>query len=217
MSNPILRGVLFFAAFVVGFIVVREFKIQWFESREWQGAGERAADKIEQEIKSAQTDANLDKSATEILMDKARSDIAEVMSSAKSTKEKLVATSNIFFGAYFMNTRARPQHCATLGVEIKSFTISYEDVHRELFLSAEAVQVIDFKDHGKHYDIDKFYQLLAPVMKKITSQDMRDTAAALNMTEESLCHSFEQNSADWAKAMDIRKSAPEIAQLLLRP
>jgi hypothetical protein len=90
-------------------------------------------------------------------------------------------------------------------------------MHRELFFSAEAMQVIDFKDHGKHYDIDKLYQALVPALQKFTAQDMRDAAASLNMTEKNLCRSFEQNSADWVKAMDYRKIAPEIAQLLLRP
>lgn len=216
MSKSVLGRVLFVVALVITFVVAREFKTQWFESRAMQEAGERATDKTEQEIKSAQTDATLNKSATEILVDKAYRSAAAAVSSAKSTKEKLVSASDFFFGAYFLNTRTRAQHCASLGVQIKSFTIAYEEVHRELFVSAESIQVIDFKEHGRHYDIDKFYQLVAPSSTKFIAQEMRDVAAALNMSERDLCQSFEQNSADWVKEMDYRKRAPEIAQLLLQ-
>ncbi len=216
MSKSVLGRVLFFVAFVIAFVVVKEFKIQWFESTAMQEAVERATDRTEQEIKSAETLATLDRSATEVLVDNAHRSAATALSSAKSTKDKLVAASNFFFGAYFLNIRTRAQHCATLGVEIKSFTIAYEEVHRELFVSAETIQVIDFQEHDRHYDIDKLYQLVAPSSKKFIAQEMRDVAVSLNMTEKDLCQSFEQNSTAWVKEMDYRKRAPEIAQLLLQ-
>lgn len=216
MSKSVLGSLLVVAVAVIAFIGVKELKVYWFQSTSEQKAKERVTEKVDQEIRSAQSRASAEKSATEVLVEQSRKNIANTLSSASTQKQKLVAASDIFFGAYFLNTRARAEYCATLGVPISTFVNTYKQLHQQLFVSAEAIQIVDFHEHGRKYDIEKFYQLLAPAAKKFVIQDMKDSASSLGMSEKDLCHEFNNNAVSWVKMMDIRTRAPEVSRLLLQ-
>jgi hypothetical protein len=167
------------------------------------------------QIKLAQGNATPNKSATEIIVDKARTDVTTTLDAAKTDKEKRIAASNFFFGAYFLNTRTRAEYCASRGIKIDRFVTAYEQQNRDLFVSAEKYQIEDLRDHGYAYDIDQLYKMMLPSLQKYLAQDMKDIASVMKISESEVCQSLEQNAAMWADNMDYRKRVPDGAQLLL--
>ena len=180
-----------------------------------QKASQAASREIDQRIQTAQREATPDKSATEILMQQSQDDVATELKGLATDKEKRVAASNMFFGAYFLNIRTRSEYCRTLGVSIPTFVTAYKRKHRDLFAAAERYQIEDFREHGYRYDIDKLYKMMQPSMDKVIALDMEDIASTLHVSEREACSLFEQNADAVVDEMDLRKRMPEVAQILL--
>jgi hypothetical protein len=216
ISKTTFGKLILVVAFVISFLAVKELKSQWFQSVSMQAASESASAEMGQEIELAQNLASTEKNTTEVLFERGHKYAASTLNAAKTEKEKLVVASNMFFGAYFLNTRTRANHCASLGVSIKSFVNAYEQKHHQLFVSAESIQIRDFEEHGYSYDIDKFYKSVLPSLEKFIAQEMKDVASTLEISEREACQSFEQDSVEWVNEIDYRKRVPEIAQILLR-
>jgi hypothetical protein len=211
----ILETLAVIVAFVVAFLLVKEFKTSLFTSASMQEASDTTTASAEKKIKIAQDQASPNKSTTETLSEKAHSDINTTLNSVKTDKEKFVAASNFFFGAYFLNTRSRAEYCASRGIKIDRFVSAYEQTNHDLFVSAEKYQIEDLRDHGYAYDIAKLYKIMSPTLEKYVVQDMTDIAAKFKISEREVCQSFEQNAPQWAEGMDYRKRVPEGAQILL--
>jgi hypothetical protein len=139
MIKRILGGLAFALAFAAAFILVRELKSSWFASTSMQEAGETASATADKEVRAAQNQATSGKTATEILVDKSRKEMTATLSETTTDKKKLMSASNFFYGAYFMNTRSRPNYCAALGVSIRSFVTEYRQRNKELFEIAEKI------------------------------------------------------------------------------
>jgi len=214
-KKSLIGSVVAVIAFIVAFIVVKEFKSIWYESQSFKEASVSVTSEVEKEIQSAKSQATPEKSTTEILIEESQKKINSTLDNSATKKKKLVAASNMFFGAYFLNTRTRPEYCSKLGVNISEFVNEYKKVHHSLFVSAEKLQIMDFKENGRTYNIDKFYSLLSPAGRKVIAQVMKDTAAYLKTNEIGACQSFAQHPAEWAKEADLSKRAPELTQLLL--
>jgi len=220
-ARRIVGPIVACAAFVIAFVVVKNLKVAWFSSTpvsstSMQEASEATAVRAQKEIKIAQDIATTNKTATEVLFDKARKQTIEALDNAKTDKAKAMTASNFFFGAYFVNTRTRGNYCEGLGVDIGAFANSYKEKHRVLFIVSERYQIEDFKDHGYKYDIDEFYKMMAPTLEQYVTQDMKDLASTLKISETEVCQSLNQNVADWVSAMDYGKRNPEVAQILLK-
>lgn len=110
------------------------------------------------------------------------------------------------FGAHYMNTRVRQSHCKRLGVEISSFTSTYERIHATEFAKASAI----YAEQGR--SPEAFATLLGPAMQRMIEQDMRDIAQARGMTPEKTCNAFNDNAEAFARAIQL---PPEIRQALL--
>ena len=205
-------------AFVAAFLVVKEIKTSLFRQSQssMEDAGEAVSATTEKQIKLAQGNATQNKSATEILVDKARTDVITTLDATKTDKDKRIAASNFFFGAYFLNTRTRAEYCASRGIKIDSFVAAYKLQNRDLFVSAEKYQIEDLRDHGYTYDIDQLYKMMLPALQKYLAQDMKDIASMMKISESEVCQSLEENAAMWADNMDYRKRVPDGAQLLLK-
>ena len=216
MIKRILGYFAFALALAVAFVLVKELKTSWFASSSMQEAGAVASADADKAIRTAQTQATPDKTATEVLLEKSREDMAAALNESATDKKKLISASNFFFGAYFMNTRSRPEYCASFGVNIGSFAAAYKAKHKDLFMAAEKLQIDDFREHGYTYDFEQFYRMMSPSLEKYLAQDMKDTSATLKASKREICESFEQNAAEWVNELDYRKRAPEIAQLLLQ-
>lgn len=202
-------------AFGAAFLLVRELKTSWFTSASMQEGSDAASAIADKGIKIARDKATTNNTATEMLVEKGRNDATATLGAAKTEKEKSIAASNFFFGAYFLNTRSRAEYCASRGVKIESFVAAYKKTNHDLFVSAEKYQIEDLRDHGYAYDIDQLYKIMSPALEKYVVQDMEDIATMLKISESEVCQSLEQNAAQWADSMDYRKRVPEGAQMLL--
>lgn len=216
MIKRILGGLAVALAFTAAFVLVKEFKTSWFASSSMQEAGAAASSEAERAIRTAKIQATPDKSATEVLAEKGRRDMTAALNDSATDKRKLISASNFFFGAYFLNTRSRPDYCASLGVNIGSFVAAYAAKHKDLFSAAEKLQIDDFHEHGYTYDLENFYKMMSPSLEKYIMQDMKDMSVAFKASERDVCESFERNATKWADGLDYRKRAPEVSQLLLR-
>jgi hypothetical protein len=203
-------GIAFVAVFVAAFLVVKEFKTSLFRPASMEEAGDAVSATTEKQVKLAEGKATPNKSATEILADKARTDVTTTLDAAKTDKEKRIAASNFFFGAYFLNTRTRSEYCAARGIKIDRFVTAYKQQNRDLFVSAEKYQIEDLRDHGYTYDIDQLYKMMLPSLQKYLAQDMKDIASTLKISESEVCQSLEQNAAQWAESTDYRKRVPAV-------
>jgi hypothetical protein len=211
----ILETLAVVIAFVAAFLLVKEFKTSLFTSASVQEASDTASATAEKQIKLVQDNATANKRATENLVGKGRNDITATLDAAKTDKEKFVAASNFFFGAYFLNTRTRSEYCASRRIKIDRFVVAYEQKNHDLSVSAERYQIEDLREHGHTYDIAQLYKMMSPTLERYVVQDMKDIASMLKISEREICQSLEQNAAQWAENMDYRKRVPEGAQILL--
>lgn len=188
----------------------------WIQSREVEQVAKVEAANMKQKIDSAQAQVTPEKSATALLIERSKKESAESLAASRTEGDKSVAAAGQFFGAYWLNTRIRVDYCAALGTNIKSFVSAYEQKHMPLFLAAERIQAQEFKERGISNGFDMLYKVSSPGLKQFVAQDMKDTASTLKVTESELCQAMEQNSVEWADALDLRKSAPQMAQVLLK-
>lgn len=216
MLKKAVSTLAFLLAFAVMFVLVKELKSYWFASESMQTASETVAATADKEIRAAQEQAISNKSTTDILIEKGQKDAENTLNRSGDDKKKLTSASNFFFGAYLMNTRSRPEYCKSLGVSIAKFVDDYQKVHKDLFASAERIQIEDFRQHGYKYDFDDLYKLVLPTLQKYLVQDMKDTSTELKISEHDLCQSFQEHADVWVDQLDYRRRAPEVARLLLQ-
>lgn len=109
----------------------------------------------------------------------------------------------IFFGSYFMNTRARPEYCRQRGVDLRAFVTVYEDVHRAELARARAI----FAEAGMNPDT------LAPALQSqfvgMVEQDMKDFAAGAQVPLEQTCGLFNENAKLISQAIELPKEVRE--------
>jgi hypothetical protein len=113
---------------------------------------------------------------------------------------------SIFFGSYFMNTRARPAYCKQRGVDLAPFVAAFDQAHREELARAREI----FVRGGIHPE-----SMVATVQDQfmvMVDQDMKDFAAGANVQPDSACELFNQNSKLIAEAIQL---PPEVKQTLL--
>lgn len=112
----------------------------------------------------------------------------------------------IFFGSYFMNTRARPEYCRQRGVDLQPFVTVYEEVHRAELTRARAI----FAEAGMNPET------LAPALRNqfigMVEQDMKDFAAGAQVPLEKTCALFNENAKAISQAIELPK---EVRQALL--
>jgi hypothetical protein len=198
--------VMMVVAGILAFYVTKEAQIHWFQSQSMQEeVSKKISADMENDIKTAQDQATVEKTKTMILVEKLRKDTAFTLNAASTEKQKLSIAANIFFGAYFMSTRSRPDYCASLGIPINSFVSIYKQKHYQLFTIAEKIQIQDHAEYGYIYDVDKLYKLLSPSGEKMLVQDMKDISSVVKVSERELCQSFEQDAIEWVNWVDFRK------------
>jgi hypothetical protein len=103
----------------------------------------------------------------------------------------------IFFGAYFMNTRARPEYCRQRGVDLRPFVTAYEEVHRAELARARAV----FLEAGM--DPETLAPALQGQFVGMVEQDMKDFASGAQVPLENTCALFNENARAIAQAIEL--------------
>jgi hypothetical protein len=121
-------------------------------------------------------------------------------------KSRARTAASLFYGSYFMNTRARPEYCRQRGVDLSPFVAAYEDVHREELARARAI----LTEAGLNPET------LAPTLRTqfagMVEQDMKDFATGAQVPLDSTCSLFNQNAKLIAQAIEL---PVEVRQALL--
>ena len=120
------------------------------------------------------------------------------------TRAKTAA--GIFFGSYYMNTRARPAYCLQRGVNLAQFVAAFDQAHREELTRARAI----FARGG--VDPESMVSKIQDQFVSMVDQDMKDFAAGAQVAPKSACELFNQNSKILAEALQL---PPEVKQALL--
>lgn len=116
------------------------------------------------------------------------------------------AAAEIFFGAYFMNTRARAGYCRRNGVDLTPFVTTYERTHRVEFERAQRI----LTDAGVDYESlpYKLQSIAAPAVQ----QDMEDISRAENLPIPHVCALFNEKAEELAKAI---RAPAEVREALM--
>jgi hypothetical protein len=120
----------------------------------------------------------------------------ESLSKGDATSRSRTAA-GIFFGAYFMNTRARPEYCRQRGVDLRPFVAAYEEVHRAELARARAI----FAEAGMNPET------MAPALQGqfvgMVEQDMKDFASGAQVPLENTCALFNENAKLISQAIEL--------------
>ena len=120
------------------------------------------------------------------------------------TRAKTAA--GLFYGSYFMNTRARPAYCKQRGVDLAPFVAAFDQAHRE-----ELARARDIFVRGG-IDPESMATTVQGQFAAMVDQDMKDFAAGANVQPDSACELFNQNSKIIAEAIQL---PAEVKQALL--
>jgi hypothetical protein len=112
---------------------------------------------------------------------------------------------SVFFGAYFMNTRARPAYCRKRGVDLSAFVSAYDETHRAELDRARAI----FLKAG--LTPESLLPAVDSEFQKMVDQDMKDFASGAGVPLESVCPLFNENAKMIAQAIEL---PPEVRQAL---
>jgi hypothetical protein len=112
-----------------------------------------------------------------------------------NAETRALTAAGLFFGSYFMNTRARPEYCRKRGVDLAPFVAAYERAHgTELTRAREILARADI-------DPESMAPKLQAEFVTVVEQDMKDFAAGAQVQPESACELFNQNSTIIAEAI----------------
>ncbi len=112
-------------------------------------------------------------------------------------EDRAKTAASVFFGAYYMNTRARPEYCRKRGVDLSPFVTAYNETHRAELERARAI----FVEGG----LDP--EMLAPALQAefltMVDQDMKDFASGAQVPLDNVCMLFNQNAKVIAQAIEL--------------
>jgi hypothetical protein len=145
------------------------------------------ADAAKAHPEMAQSDA-----MKKVALDRAR----EAMNTGDARRRAQTAAS-IFFGAYFMNTRAKPEYCRKRGTDIAPFVAAYEESHRREFERARAILL----EAG--LDPERLAPSLQEQFVAMVDQDMKDFATGAQVPLDSVCTLYNENARAIAQAIEL--------------
>lgn len=146
--------------------------------------------------------------------DMSRSDAMKLVAMAQASEllktgdaeTRAKTAAGVFFGSYYMNTRARPAYCKQRGVDLAPFVAAFDRAHREELTRAREI----FVRGG--IDPESMVPNIQDHFVAMVDQDMKDFAAGANVPPDSACTLFNENSTLIAEAIQL---PPEVKRTLL--
>lgn len=155
-------------------------------------------------MRNAASAANPNLSKSDALREYANKQSAEKLSKQDATNQTQTATS-MFFGFYFVNTRARFDYCANRGVDITPFVSAFQKKYAGQYALATS--------NAKSFNFDP--QTIISVggheLAKMAEQDMKDIAASVQIPESETCAWFNANAVEVANLIVL---PPQVARSL---
>lgn len=149
-------------------------------------------DRLEAEARRAHPGMAPSDAMKEVALRQAREAMAQ--GDAKTRAQK---AAGIFFGAYVMNTRARPAWCRQRGVDLTPFATAYTRVHRDELARTQAI----FAEAG--LNPETFAAPLETQFVPMVEQDMRDFANGAGVPLDKACAVFNEKAEQIAQVIAV--------------
>jgi hypothetical protein len=127
---------------------------------------------------------------------------------AQQTGDKRALTAaSLFYGFYFVNTRARPEYCRSHGVDLAPFAKAFDAVHAAERDRARALLLRNGTDP------ETLYPLMRDQLGVTVAQDMQDTAKGIQGSAADACRVLNEHAAQFAATLVL---PPEVRQALMQ-
>lgn len=178
-------------ALVAGLIAYNLFKPQQMRAPTSAGVTEQL-----EKLKADATQKHPNMATSDAMKVEATRQASEIIGKGDAdTRAKNAA--GLFFGAYYMNTRARPAYCQQRGVDLTPFVAAYNQTHREELASARKV----FARIG--IDPESMVPKIQSQFVSVIEQDMKDFAAGAQISLDKTCDMFNDNAKMLAEAITV--------------
>lgn len=146
--------------------------------------------------------------------DMAKSDAFKQLASDQSAKKLASQTpdqqantaADMFWGFYYMNTKARTRYCAQRGVDLSPFVSAFTKEHSELFSKASAVYA------RAGINTEKYLPVLMETLANTVEQDMKDVTTGAQVPLDQACSLFNDNAEGFAEYIQL---PPHLKRALL--
>lgn len=130
---------------------------------------------------------------------------SERLSSTQSEDKRALTAASLFYGFYFVNTRARPEYCNGHGVDIAPFVRAFDAAHAEELDRARKI----VSENG--VDPATLYPMMRDELGRTVAQDMQDTAKSIQGTATDACRVLNEQATQLAAAIVL---PPDVRQAL---
>lgn len=117
--------------------------------------------------------------------------------SKQGSSQQIKTAADMFWGFYYMNTRARAAYCQRHGVNLSQFTTAFTSEHREELARAQAV----YSRAG--IDSERLLPKLMPALTSMVEQDMKDVAAGAQVPLDKACDLFNEKAQQLSRLIQL--------------
>jgi hypothetical protein len=200
--NKFLRGALSIGVALVAFYGIQALRQHSTTSE--QSTAE-AVNKRMDELRARAEREHPDMAKSDALKEVASKEAAKKLATQTSSQQVETAAS-MFWGFYWINTKARADYCTRRGVDLGPFVTAFESEHSAELARAKAV----FAATGT--DPAEIYPVLLPRLEKTVEQDMKDVATGANAPLEEACNLFNEHAEQFAKFIQM---PPHVKEALM--
>ncbi len=204
LKSPVLRIIVAVVAFLVALVLVQHY---------WHRAQARKM--------QARADEALEQAASNFL--KKRPGTPDPVAQSKNALEKIAAAmeaeqdpakrariaADVFWGYYYLNTRARRDFCQEKGVDITKFTRAINGTQLDALNKARAIYAKAGADEFK------LYESMQAELKTMVAQDQAYVAEQTRQSVAESCQWAAIHADKLAEMMDFAKLQPEVYKALM--
>jgi hypothetical protein len=199
--NKFVQGALSVAVALAAFYGVRALK---------QEAANRepTAEELSQKMDALRTRAEAEHpemAKTDALKQLVSDEAAKKLATQSVTKQANTAA-DMFWGFYWMNTKARVAYCAQRGVDLTPFTTAFAKEHGSELARATAIYA------AAGVDPEVNLPMVQAELSKGVAQDMIDVTTGAQVPLDQACALFNENAAELAKLIQM---PPHVKQALM--
>ena len=177
------------------------------EVRERQSIG--SADSALQQFTADAVAARPDLPESIAILEKAREQAQKTLTDAPTIAKRENDAATIFWGFYFLNTRARAAYCKERGVDIAPFIAAFRQAHETEVAAAKAIY------RRASVNDDDVYRQMESMATKTVAQDMEDLAALNEIGETEACQLFADNPEEVVQRVLFAKVTPTVYETLV--
>ena len=203
LKNPVLRIIIGAVALIAGFVIVQRFLHQ-ARAHDAKVDANRA---IEQALSNGvknRPDLPVPAAQRQGLADQMSADLNAEQDPAKRAR----MAAEMFWGFYYLNTRARYDYCKEKGVDIVKFTRAFSGAHIDALNKARAIYA---KAGANEY---KLYDDMQRELKRMVVADQMQLANMNGQSVEESCEWTAKNADKLVDALDFTKMQPEVYKVL---